>query len=151
HYVPDQERFFKAVQTEDVGTMETVISRHPKEFLSWQTKDGGPLQTAQAWGCFSSFAILSEYGERMNTDYGQGWTPRSTALKGRQNQFVEYVLQHHPELDGAATDEKTGRPVTGLQLAIDGRNLQALKWLLERGADTAHAIETKDGRSISPL
>jgi hypothetical protein len=151
-YMPDQERFFNAIQKENVETMEAVIGRHPREFMTWETKDGGPLQTAQAWGCFSSFATLLGMDRRLvDTDYGQGWTPLLTSLKGRQNMFTEYILQHHPEIDTVATDEKTGRKVTALQLAIDGRNAEALKWLLERGANTSLAIETKDGRNLSPL
>src|SRR4051812_30501314 len=88
----DQKRFWHAVQTEDIDIVGDIASRYPDAYKTWETKDGPPLKTAQAWGCFESFVELMGMGGDINTDYGSGWTPLLKGLVSNDKFFLDYII-----------------------------------------------------------
>ncbi len=146
----DQKKFWHAMQTEALDDMTEVIGKYGAQCLTWESKDGmPPLQTAQAWGCFQSFVQLVSLGLSTDVDYGQGWTPLLTALRDNDKFFIEYIIGNKPNLDAVATDNK-GRTHTALQFAVDHGNIDAVRMLIERGANDKLEIEGKDGMKMLP-
>jgi hypothetical protein len=145
----DQKKFWLAVQKEYIDDIGFIAEKHPAAVMTWETKDGNPLKTAQAWGCFSSFVELANLGADMDQDYGGGWTPLLTALAKGDDMFIDYIIQHKVNLNAVARDDK-GRSYTALQLAIDHHDTDAIRTLVERGADETLGIELKDGGRMLP-
>lgn len=144
----DQKRFWHALQTEDIDTVGDVASRYP-DYKTWESKDGPPLKTAQARGCFESFVELMGMGGDINTNYGGGWTPLLTALVAQDKFFLDYIIGSRPNFDAVATDDK-GHSHTALQIAVDNRDIEMVRRLIEHGANPKLEIETKDGEKMSP-
>jgi ankyrin repeat protein len=145
----DQKKFWRAVQKEYIDDIGLIAEKYPETYMAWETGDGNPLKTAQKWGCFSSFVELVTLGANIDQDYGSGWTPLLTALAKSDDMFIDYVIQHKVNLNAVAQDDK-GRSYTALQLAIDHHDTDAIRTLVERGADEKREIELKDGGKMLP-
>ena len=126
-----------------------LAEKYPSTFMTWETKDGNPVKTSQEWGCYSSFVTLIELGADIGQDYGSGWTPLLTAMARGNNIFTPFIIEHKPDLNAVAHDEQ-GRAYTALKLAIDHHDTDAIRMLVERGADETLEIETKDGSTMLP-
>jgi hypothetical protein len=148
HREQDKKTFFHALQKEDAETMAAIAGKYPESFMSWHTEHGSPLQTAQAWGCFGSFVMLLGNGADTDEDYGGGWTPLLTALKDGNEIFYEYILGRRPDVDAVAHDGENRR-VTALQLGIDRGDADAVRLLIEKGADVKLGIE-QAGATFTP-
>lgn len=145
----DQKKFWHAIQKEDLDSLPPITEKYPETFMTWETKDGNPLRTAQTWGCFSSFVTLAQLGAKLDQDYGSGWTPLLTALTHNDEFFVSYLVECKQDLNTVAHDEK-GHAYTALKLAIDRHDTQTIRMLIERGADEKQEIEAKDGTKMLP-
>jgi ankyrin repeat protein len=145
----DQKKFWRAVQKEYIDDIGLVAEKYPDTYMTWETKDGNPLKTSQEWGCFSSFVELVTLGADIGQDYGAGWTPLLTAIAGGGDMFIPFIIEHRPNLNAVAHDDK-GRAHTALKLAIDRRDTDTIRKLIERGADEKLEIETKDGAKMLP-
>lgn len=145
----DQKRFWHSLQKDDIDGIRSVAGKYPETFMTWETKDGNPLQTAQTRGCFSSFVELVNLGAKLDQDYGSGWTPLLTAIARNDDFFISYIIEHRPDLNAVAVDDE-GRSHTALKLAIDRHDTGTIRLLVERGADEKLEIETKDGAKMLP-
>lgn len=145
----DQKKFWHAVQKEYIDDIGLIAEKYPAAYMTWETGDGNPLKTAQAWGCFSSFVELIGLGANIDQDYGSGWTPLLTALAKDNDAFIDYIIQHPVNLNAVAHDDR-GRSYTALQLAIDHHDTDTIRTLIERGADEKLEIELKNGGKMLP-
>ncbi len=141
----EQEKFFDAIEKEDLTEMNRIAEKYPKDFLNWKTPDGhSPLRHAQEWTSFQAFVQLAGIGADKHEDYGNGWTPLTLALSRRHGPFVDYLSNGTPEtLNKIATDGE--HTYTALHLAVLMGDEDRLLALIERGADTT--IKAKPGRT----
>lgn len=145
----DQKRFWRAIQKEDVDVIGDIATRYPQAYKTWQSDNGPPLQTAQTEGAFESFVELVGLGASLNADYGNGWTPLMMSLVRREQAFFDFISGSRPDMNAVGYDAK-GRAHTALQLAIDNRDAEEVRTLIELGADTKQRVEDKDGAKILP-
>lgn len=141
----EQEKFFDAIEKEDLTEMSRIAAKYPKDFLNWQSNDGhSPMRHAQEWNSFQAFVQLAGMGGNRHEDYGNGWTPLTLALSRRHGPFVDYLIDGNAEtLNKIATDGE--HSYTPLHLAVLMGDEDRLLALIERGADTT--IKAKPGRS----
>ncbi len=145
----EQEKFFDAIEKEDLTEMNRIAERYPKDFLNWKSADGhSPLRHAQEWNSFQAFVQLAGTGANRHEDYGNGWTPLTLALSRRHGSFVDYLIDGNVEtLNKIATDGE--HSYTALHLAVLMGDEDRLLSLIEHGADTT--IKAKPGRDdITP-
>lgn len=148
HHTPtreeEQEKFFDAIEKEDLGEITRIAEKYPKDFLNWKSNDGhSPMRHAQEWNSLQAFVQLGGMGGDRHEDYGNGWTPLTLALSRRHGPFVDYLIGGNAEtLNKIATDGE--HSYTALHLAVLMGDEDRLLALIERGADTT--IKAKPGR-----
>ncbi len=140
----EQEKFFDAIEKEDLTEMTRIAERYPKDFLNWKSNDGhSPMRHAQEWNSFQAFVQLAGMGGNRHEDYGNGWTPLTLALSRRHGPFVDYLIDGNAEtLNKIAIDGE--HSYTALHLAVLMGDEDRLLSLIEHGADTA--IKAKTGK-----
>lgn len=141
----EQEKFFDAIEKEDLTELNRIAEKYPKDFLNWKNGEGhSPLRHAQEWNSLQAFVQLVGIGADRHEDYGNGWTPLALALSRRHGPFVDYLIDGDAEtLNKIATDGE--HSYTPLHLAVLMGDEDRLLALIERGADTT--IKAKPGRS----
>ncbi len=141
----EQEKFFDAIEKEDLTEMGRIAAKYPKDFLNWKSNDGhSPMRHAQEWNSFQAFVQLAGMGGDRHEDYGYGWTPLTLALSRRHGPFVDYLIDGNAEtINKIATDGE--HSYTPLHLAVLMGDEDRLLALIERGADTT--IKAKPGRT----
>ena len=148
HHTPtreeEQEKFFDAIEKEDLTELNRIAAKYPKDFLNWKSNDGhSPMRHAQEWNSFQAFVQLAGIGGDRHEDYGNGWTPLTLALSRRHGPFVDYLIDGNAEtLNKIATDGE--HSYTPLHLAVLMGDEDRLLALIERGADTT--IKAKPGK-----
>ena len=148
HHTPtreeEQEKFFDAIEKEDLTELNRIAAKYPKDFLNWKSNDGhSPMRHAQEWNSFQAFVQLAGMGGDRHEDYGNGWTPLTLALSRRHGPFVDYLIDGNAEtLNKIATDGE--HSYTPLHLAVLMGDEDRLLALIERGADTT--IKAKTGK-----
>lgn len=148
HHTPtreeEQEKFFDAIEKEDLTELNRIAAKYPKDFLNWKSNDGhSPMRHAQEWNSLQAFVQLAGMGGDRHEDYGNGWTPLTLALSRRHGPFVDYLIGGSVEtLNKIAADGE--HTYTALHLAVLMGDEDRLLALIERGADTT--IKAKPGK-----
>lgn len=145
-----QKHFFRAIEREDLETVERIARAHP-DFMTWRDyKDRSPMRAAQETSSFESFVTLSGIGGDKHEDYGNGWTPFMVAMSKRDDVFINYLIDSRTE--NVNTVAKSGNDTfTPLHLAVLNRDHERIMILIELGADEkVKASPGKKYRDVTP-
>jgi ankyrin repeat protein len=139
-----QENFFRAIDREQNDVIERIASKYP-DFMTWRdAKDRSPLRHAQDSSSFQAFIQLVGLGADRHEDYGNGWTPLTTALAKNDPVFIDYLFDSKTAaLSGVATSGEYS--YTALHLAVLNRDEARVLRLIELGAD--QTVKAKPGKN----
>lgn len=141
---PDQEQqlFFRALRDKDLETVRKLAGKYSQETLSWKSGNQSPLQVAQKSGNLEAFKFLVEMGANADEAGAEGWTPLLLAVKKKQKDFADYLLDKGVKLDAVAitSDRRRGgfaNPFdygTAMHIALANGDREMMVRLIERGA-----------------
>lgn len=143
-----QANFFEAIKKEHTEVIARIAEKYP-DFMTWRDeKDHSPLRHAQDWNSFQSFITLVGLGADKHEDYGNGWTPMTTAFRENESVFIDYLLDSKTTaLNGVATSGEYS--YTALHLAVLNRDEARVLKLIELGAD--QKIKAKPGKKMGEV
>lgn len=145
----EKERFFDAIEKEDISVIQDTAARHP-DFKDWRSAKGwSPNRHAQEWNSFQSFVQLTALGTARGEDYGNGWTPLLVALNRDDSAMINYLIDAKAQdLNGIARDGNLS--YTALHLAVMLRDADRVLELIENGADVKiKASPRKDATDVT--
>jgi ankyrin repeat protein len=118
---------FMALQDGSVKVAEVLVA-WPKTKVEWRSaKDESPLMIAALKG---HTELVKKLVERDADVSKPGWAPLHYAATGGHLEIMEFLLEHHAFID-AESPNKT----TPLMMAAEYGSTEAVKLLLEAGAD----------------
>ena len=146
-----QKKFFDAIEREHTDDIERIAARYPNDFLKWTNEKGhSPLRVAQESDSLQSFISLVSLGADRHENYGNGWTPFTTALRDNDGVFTDYLLDAKVETLNSVA--KSGEySYTALHLAVLNRDAERVLRLIELGADqNIKTTPTKKSGEVTP-
>jgi len=109
--------------------IELILSHVPS--IDSITKEGvTPLMVAASNDKLQAVKCLLEHGADPSLQDNNGWNVLHFASPGGNPEIIELILSHVPSIDSI-----TKKGSTPLMLAVYNAKLQAVKYLLEHGAD----------------
>jgi ankyrin repeat protein len=163
------DRLFKAIQGDDVATVEALLGSDPA-LLDARSPEGlRPVTAATYSGATATLQALIDHGaeldifdaaalgatdrlhdllhrqpELAHTYSDDGWTPLHLAGHFGRTDSARVLLEHGADL-GALSHNRNGN--TALHAALAGRQEDTTKLLIERGAD----VTVTDAAGYTPL
>jgi uncharacterized protein len=163
------DRFFEAIQSADVSTVESLLANHPVLLEARSLGGLRPLTAATYSGATGVTQLLIDRGAELDifdaaalgaTDRlldllhrqpnlvhaysDDGWTALHLAGHFGRSDSVAVLREHGAEL-GAISHNRNGN--TPLHAALAGRQAETAKLLIQQGAD----VNATDGSGYTPL
>ncbi|MHC9539130.1 MAG: ankyrin repeat domain-containing protein [Vulcanimicrobiota bacterium] len=133
-------RFLKAVESNEILSVEAMLKQDPELIRSKDEYDGTPLCYAASKDMVE---LLIEHGDCINARNSNNATPMHYATNNNHSiDVIELLISRGADVN-ALSDSST----SPLHIAVDLGNLEAVKLLVSNGAD----LNNKDKDGFSPI